>query len=52
MIDTRVAKLEAHIEHIRDDIGHIKTDMRIVWGAIFLSALGLVGMMAKGFGWL
>jgi hypothetical protein len=58
-----IAKLEAHIEHIRSDIGKIKndirkikrhdrTDFRLLFGALIFVALGLAGIMAKGFHWI
>jgi len=51
------------LEHIESDIRDIKTDIRdirqngfhmflITWGGIIAVALGLAGLMAKGFGWL
>ena len=30
----------------------MKTDFRLVFGALIASTLGLAGLMAKGFGWL
>ena len=62
-IEARVAKLEAHIEHIQSDIAEIKsdvreikrdarTDFRLLFGAIIFVALGLAGLMAKGFHWI
>lgn len=59
----RLAKLEAAVEHIQSDIGDAKkdireiksaaqTDFRILFGAIIFVALGLAGLMAKGFKWL
>lgn len=58
-MEARIAKLEAHVEHIREDIAGIrdalrdlKVDFKIVWAAIFASTLGLAGLLAKGFGWL
>jgi hypothetical protein len=59
-VELRVARLEVRIEHIERDIAEIKTDirslrqteLRLVWGAIIASNLGLAGLMAKGFGWL
>jgi hypothetical protein len=59
-VELRVARLEVRIEHIERDISEIKTDirslrqteLRLVWGAIIASNLGLAGLMAKGFGWL
>ncbi|MFZ5739075.1 MAG: hypothetical protein ACOY6K_19580 [Pseudomonadota bacterium] len=59
----RIAKLEAAVEHIERDIGDIKTelrslrgearvDFRLLFGAIIAVALGIAGLMAKGFHWL
>jgi len=62
-MEPRVAKLEAAVEHIRRDIGDIKSDVRalrdnarsdfrFLFGAVIAVALGLAGMMARGFHWL
>jgi hypothetical protein len=62
-MDARVAKLESDVGHIQTDIGEMKvdireirkaieTDFRLLFGAIIAAALGLVGVMAKGFHWL
>lgn len=62
-MEARVAKLEAHIEHIQGDINEIKTDIReikrdartdfrLLFGALIFVALGLAGLMAKGFHWI
>ena len=62
-MEARVAKLEAHIEHIQGDINEIKsdvreikrdsrTDFRLLFGAVIFVALGLAGLMAKGFHWI
>jgi hypothetical protein len=61
-MEARVAKLEAGVEHIQRDIGdikadvrtirdHARTDFRILFGGIIAVALGLAGMMARGFHW-
>lgn len=61
-MEARVAKVEAAIEHIQTDISEIKgdirslradarTDFRTLFGAIIAAALGLAGLMAKGFHW-
>ena len=58
----RIAKLESDVGHIKDDIKEIKTDtreikhdaredFRILFGAIIVAALGLAGLLAKGFHW-
>lgn len=66
-MEARVAKLESAVEFIQRDISDIRTDIkemrgdissirttdfRILFGAIVTVALGLAGIMAKGFGWL
>jgi len=62
-MEARVAKLESAVEYIQRDIGEIKTDLKslrekvdshllILAGMIIATALGLAGIMAKGFGWL
>jgi hypothetical protein len=62
-MEPRVAKLEASVQHIESDIRDIKTDVRgikteaqrdfrLIFGAIIAVALGLAGLMAKGFHWL
>ena len=62
-MEARVAKLEAHIEHIQRDLNDIKsdvreikrdarTDFRLLFGALIFVALGLAGLMARGFHWI
>lgn len=62
-MEARVAKLEAAMEYVQRDLGEIKTDIREIkrdartdfralFGALIVVALGLAGMMAKGFHWL
>jgi hypothetical protein len=62
-MEVRVAKLESDVGHIQRDIGEIKTDVReirkaletdfrLLFGALIVVALGLAGVMAKGFHWL
>ena len=59
----RVAKLEVRVERIQSDINEIKsdvreikrdarTDFRLLFGALIFVALGLAGLMAKGFHWI
>jgi hypothetical protein len=58
-----VGKLEADMSHVQKDIGAMKDDIsqirerqdrdfRLLFGAVISLALGLGGLMAKGFGWL
>ena len=62
-MDSRIAKLESDVSHIQSDVADIKHDIRelrnrdekdfrMLFGAIIFVALGLAGLMAKGFGWL
>jgi hypothetical protein len=66
-MEARLAKLETAVEFIQRDIKELKedlravksdingirtTDFRILFGAIIAVALGLAGLMSKGFHWL
>lgn len=62
MLEARVARLEADVSHIRSDIAEMKsdirdmrkdmaTDFRLLFGCLIAVALGLAGLMAKGFHW-
>jgi hypothetical protein len=62
-LEARVAKLESDVNYIKRDISEIKSDIRdikhdqrsdfrLLFGAVIAVALGLAGIMAKGFGWL
>ena len=57
-MESRIARLEAHVDHIQSDTTEIKSDIRamlnqgknafiLIWAGIF----GMVAIMAKGFGW-
>lgn len=65
-LEARVAKLEATMELVQRDVAELKvdvrelrkditgirtTDFRLLFGAIITVALGLAGLMAKGFHW-
>lgn len=61
-MQARVAKLESDVEHIKSTLKEIKedvreikrdarTDFRLLFGALITVALGLAGLMAKGFNW-
>ena len=63
MLEARVAKLEATAEHIDKTLEGVQIDMRelrrqvtenlkITVGALIFVALGLAGLMARGFGWV
>ena len=66
-MEARVAKLEASVEHIQIDISDIKIDLREIrkdltsgfssirrefFLALIFVALGLAGLLAKGFNWI
>jgi tetrahydromethanopterin S-methyltransferase subunit G len=62
-MEARLAKLEATMEHVKSDVAELKadvrelrrdlsTDFRILFGAVIAVALGLAGLMAKGFHWI
>ena len=62
-LEARVAKLEASVHHIQNDIADIKFDIREIkkdakadftklFGALIFVALGLAGLIAKGFDWI
>ena len=62
-MEPRVARLESDVENIKNNIGDIKLDIReirkktdlqflITWGGLIAVALGLAGVMAKGFKWI
>lgn len=62
-MQARVAKLESDVEHIKNSLKEIKedvreikrdarTDFRLLFGATITVALGLAGLIAKGFHWL
>lgn len=59
-MEARITRLETSMEHVQRDIAELKadvrairtTDFRLLFGAIIAVALGLSGLMAKGFGWL
>ena len=66
-MEARIAKLEAQMENTQRDVAELKadvreilkditgirtTDFRLLFGAIIAVALGLAGLMAKGFHWI
>ena len=62
-LDSRVARLEVRMEHVESNIGDLKAevrslrermdnDFRITWAGMITLAIGITGLMAKGFGWL
>ncbi|HET8695965.1 MAG TPA: hypothetical protein VFO94_00685 [Gammaproteobacteria bacterium] len=59
----RLAKLESDVGHIQEDVREVKIDLkeiksdakidfRLLFGALLAVAIGLGGLMARGFGWL
>jgi hypothetical protein len=52
-IQRDIVELKGHIDALRNDVSGIRTtDFRITFGAIITVALGLAGLVAKGFGWI
>jgi hypothetical protein len=62
-MEARVKALETHIEYVRDDLKSLRTDVRelrsahdrdfrIIFVALMSTAMGLAGLIAKGFKWL
>lgn len=61
--EARIARIEAHVDHLREGLTELKaetreiksdmkTDFRILFGAIITVAVGISGLLAKGFGWI
>lgn len=65
-LDSRVARMESDISYIKRDITELKEDVkevkgdinkirikdfRLMFGALITTAVGLAGLMAKGFHW-
>lgn len=62
-MEIRLAKLEASMEHVQQDVSDIKQDLReikkdaradfrLLFGALIAVALGLAALMAHGFHWI
>lgn len=62
-MEARIARLESDMSHISKTLDEVKTDVREIrkeatrdfrtlFGALIFVALGIAGMMAKGFHWL
>lgn len=62
-VEARVAKLESDVAHIDSTLQEMKGDMRemrrdlrsdfrILFGALITVAIGLAGIMARGFHWI
>ncbi|EHT2533898.1 hypothetical protein SDA59_004463 [Salmonella enterica] len=62
-VEARVAKLESDVTHIDSTLQEMKGDMRemrrdlrsdfrILFGALITVAIGLAGIMARGFHWI
>jgi hypothetical protein len=51
-----LADIKSELRDIRGDMRAVRdkhdVDFRLTFGALIVVALGLAGMMAKGFGWL
>jgi hypothetical protein len=61
-MEARIAKLESHVEYIRRDLddvrSHVKeirrnqqADFRILFASLITVAIGLAGIISKGFHW-
>ena len=46
--DSKFDRVDARFEEVRV---HTRSDFHLLFGSLIASALGLAGMMAKGFGW-
>ena len=62
-MEARLAKVEAAVEYVQRDMSDIKIDirrirdaldsnLRLYFAALIFVALGLSGIMVRGFGWL
>lgn len=55
-IDETLTDIKQDIRDIRSDLkevrGDARTDFRLLFAALIAVAVGLAGLMAKGFGWL
>ncbi len=66
VLETHIGHINQNVEAIRKDVGDIRGIMRddakefrslllksftITWGGLIFAALGLAGLMAKGFKW-
>jgi hypothetical protein len=62
-MEARLARIESDVDYIKRDIGEIKTavketnvdlrtDFRLLFGALIVAVLGLAGILATGFHWL
>ena len=62
-VEARIARVESDFKNILIQLGdiktdirelrrYIKTDFRILWGALFVATIGLAGLLAKGFEWI
>ncbi len=54
--ETTLARMDARMMRIEDRMMRVediqRTDFRLLFGSIIATALGLAGVMAKGFHWL
>lgn len=51
-----LADIKGDVREVRQDMKEMRkdmqTDFRILFGSLIFVALGLAGIMAKGFGWM
>lgn len=54
--DRRLGTIEADLRALRsdfrEDVKGVGSDIKVLWGGLIAVAIGLAGLMAKGFGWL
>ena len=48
-VETRLQSLDTRLGRLDDKMDR---NFLVTWGGIIVSALGLAGLMARGFGWL
>lgn len=55
-IEQDITEIKTDIRDLRQDVREVRrdmqTDFRLLFGALIAVALGLAGLMARGFGWL
>jgi hypothetical protein len=61
-MEARIAKLESHVEYIRRDLDDVRSDVKeirrnqqadfhILFASLIAVAIGLAGIISKGFHW-
>lgn len=63
MMEGRLMAIETHLGYLKEDVGELKVeareirhtqerDFRLLFGCLIAVALGLAGLLAKGFHWI